>query len=71
MPIDNAYTDVQTYLAGSVPEYLLSKIKKFHTDPFAWWNGQLFLYLMRFSVNFKKVVAQVRKEIEFEDCCVG
>ena len=53
------------------PKDLSEKLLAFHEDPFLWWAGQIFKYLLRPNNEMKKYINMKRKELGFKRPIVG
>ena len=71
MPIYDTYSYLKTFLGKSMPQEIYEKAMKFHSDPFAWWTGQLFSYMMRYNADFEQIVNEASMKIQFDSSCVG
>ena len=53
------------------PKDLSEKLLAFHEDPFLWWAGQLFKYLLRPNKKMEKYISTKRNELRFKQPIVG
>ena len=53
------------------PKDLSGKLLAFHEDPFLWWAGQLFKYLLRPNKEMEKYIRTKRNELGFKRPVVG
>lgn len=58
-------------LPMAIPEDLASRLKRLHGDPFNWWLGQLFKYLLRFQPQTKKIIEDHINKIGYQKPFVG
>ena len=49
----------------------LEPLECIHSDPNAWWMGQIMKYLFKFKPFFTKRIENIKKEISFVDPIVG
>lgn len=59
------------FLPHAVPEDLVEELQRFHSDPLAWWLGQIALYLLRPNERMKAYLAKKEKDIRFKKPIVG
>ena len=53
------------------PKDLSEKLLAFHEDPFLWWAGQIFKYLLRPNKKMKKYISTKRNKLGFKRPIVG
>ena len=53
------------------PKDLSGKLLAFHEDPFLWWAGQLFKYLLRPNEEMEKYIKTKKNELGFKRPVVG
>lgn len=54
-----------------IPEPYLSRLKKLHSEPIAWWTGHFAAYLMRFSKEFEQRLKENDVLSDIPKHCVG
>ena len=53
------------------PKDLSEKVLAFHEDPFVWWAGQIFKYILRPNKDLNKYINTKRNELGFKRPIVG
>lgn len=67
----NASTIKKATTKQAIPEYFFSRLKRFHSQPLAWWSGHFASYIMEFSNEFKKHLSHKGLLFDLPKPCVG
>jgi hypothetical protein len=58
-------------LQRTLPKYLVSVVKTFHSDPQLWWAGQIAQYILRPTQHLQILIAKKKKDLGFQNVIVG
>ena len=67
----NASTIKEATIKKVIPEHFLTRLKRFHSQPLAWWTGHFASYIMEFSNEFKKHLDHKGLLFDLPKPCVG
>jgi glycoprotein 6-alpha-L-fucosyltransferase len=71
LPDINRINPKPPFMPQAVPRVIADSLFKFHSNPFAWFAGQFFLYLSRPNENFKKFLEDRKKTLNITRPYVG
>ena len=71
MPIVEMLNPRPPQMPMAFPKDLSDKLLAFHEDPFLWWAGQIFKYLLRPNEEMEKYINTKRNELGFKKPIVG
>ena len=66
MPIVEMLNPRPPQVPMAFPKDLSDKLLAFHEDPFLWWAGQIFKYLLRPNEEMEKYINTKKNELGFK-----
>uniref|UniRef100_H2YQF4 GT23 domain-containing protein n=1 Tax=Ciona savignyi TaxID=51511 RepID=H2YQF4_CIOSA len=63
--ITGPYTSHSLFSPGTVPEHLIPRIERVHSNPSAWWTGHIISYFLRPQQRILDELEAVKLEIKF------
>ena len=71
MPMVGSLNPRPPQMPLAFPKDLSEKLLAFHEDPFLWWAGQIFKYLLKSNEEMEKYISTNRNELGFKRPIVG
>lgn len=71
LPIVDSIAPRPPYLPLSIPKDLAPRISRLHGNPFVWWVGQFFKFLLRPQLSTKTMLDSAAEKLGFKKPIVG